>query len=283
MSSVGCVAVSPMVADLPRGESTPIDGVWLDTTTNVKVELRAGHIGAMHDYPTGLVTVKKGQVVGINLKRVGARQYEAWDPLYQGPIYLTVEPSGNLAWRTHTKAFGVYSAIYIPVTVSNQAALNAEAGAATPPKEWWTGTAVAERRITPEPPLTRPPSPQPEIEVLDPMRDPGDVAFGTYHALLIGNDAYKSLPKLKSAGADVTAIGAILRKRYGFKTQELRNASRDDVLRALEKYRAKLSPSDNLLIYYAGHGWLDEEADEGYWLPVDATDDSKSTGFPTRR
>ena len=27
---------------------------------------------------------------------------------------------------------------------------------------------------------------------------------------------------------------------------------------------------DNLLIYYAGHGWHDEDASRGYWLPVDS-------------
>jgi hypothetical protein len=45
-------------------------------------------------------------------------------------------------------------------------------------------------------------------------------------------------------------------------------------LLALNAYRRELTPHDNLLIYYAGHGWLDKDADQGYWLPVNATRDN---------
>ncbi|MCL4699510.1 MAG: caspase family protein, partial [Burkholderiaceae bacterium] len=40
--------------------------------------------------------------------------------------------------------------------------------------------------------------------------------------------------------------------------------------------RSRLEPADNLLIYYAGHGWLDPEADKGFWLPVDAHQDKRT-------
>jgi hypothetical protein len=44
----------------------------------------------------------------------------------------------------------------------------------------------------------------------------------------------------------------------------------------LANLRRILTPQDNLLIYYAGHGWYDEEAERGYWLPVDAVADNRS-------
>ena len=37
-----------------------------------------------------------------------------------------------------------------------------------------------------------------------------------------------------------------------------------------------LKKDDNLLIYYAGHGWLDKESERGYWLPVDADKNTRS-------
>ncbi len=49
------------------------------------------------------------------------------------------------------------------------------------------------------------------------------------------------------------------------------NATRADILVAINSYRRTLTIHDNLLIYYAGHGWLDKDADQGYWLPVNAT------------
>jgi uncharacterized caspase-like protein len=78
----------------------------------------------------------------------------------------------------------------------------------------------------------------------------------------------------------VNEVARLLREQYGFQTTLLEDASRDDVLVALERYRRELTASDNLLVYYAGHGWLDEEADEGYWLPVDASADSQVNWIP---
>jgi len=101
-----------------------------------------------------------------------------------------------------------------------------------------------------------------------------DIDFGRYHALIIGNNNYQNLPKLIAAKNDAQEVARVLRNRYGFKTKLLFDANRSDVLLALLILRNKLTEKDNLLIYYAGHGWLDKEADEGYWLPIDADKDS---------
>ena len=99
-------------------------------------------------------------------------------------------------------------------------------------------------------------------------------SFGTYHALVIGNNDYKYLPALKTAESDSLMISKLLRERYLFDVNVLTNANRADIIEALTQYRRTLTQDDNLLIYYAGHGWLDEDADEGYWLPVDAEGDN---------
>lgn len=97
-----------------------------------------------------------------------------------------------------------------------------------------------------------------------------DVDFGRYHALVIGNNGYTSLPQLITAKNDALEVAEILRSRYGFNIELLLDANRSDILTALSNYRWNLTKRDNLLIYYAGHGWLDREADEGYWLPINA-------------
>ena len=50
--------------------------------------------------------------------------------------------------------------------------------------------------------------------------------IGRYHALVIGNNDYEHLPKLKTAVADATATAALLRTKYGFKVTLLLNAKR---------------------------------------------------------
>src|SRR5262249_1652147 len=48
------------------------------------------------------------------------------------------------------------------------------------------------------------------------------------------------------------------------------------IIGALADMRRDLSWNDNLLIYYAGHGWYDQDAEQGYWLPVDASEDNQA-------
>jgi hypothetical protein len=105
---------------------------------------------------------------------------------------------------------------------------------------------------------------------------PSNVVFGDYHALVIGINDYKYLTKLKTAIADAKAMTRVLRTKYGFKVTELYNPTRGDIIDALDDLRGNLKYKDNLLIYYAGHGWLDEKADQGFWLPYNARQNRRS-------
>ncbi|MFK7854417.1 MAG: caspase family protein [Granulosicoccus sp.] len=102
--------------------------------------------------------------------------------------------------------------------------------------------------------------------------DVSGIKFGNFHALIIGNNQFEYMQNLKTAENDAIAIDSLLREKYGFKTKLLLNATRYDMLSALNELRATLTSDDNLLIYYAGHGELANET--GYWLPVDAEPDS---------
>lgn len=103
-----------------------------------------------------------------------------------------------------------------------------------------------------------------------------DINLGRYHALVIGNNQYKHYPKLKTAINDAAATASILREKFGVKTTLLTNANRFDILSALNSLRAQLTATDNLIIYYAGHGDIDDDNQRGFWLPVDAKPNDKS-------
>jgi caspase domain-containing protein/Sel1 repeat-containing protein len=110
-----------------------------------------------------------------------------------------------------------------------------------------------------------------------------DSEFGHYTALVIANNEYAHLPDLVTPAHDADAIADVLRTRYGFKVRLLFNATMYDVLSALNELRKTLNKDDNLLIYYAGHGQLDQESMSGYWLTVDAELDSDANWIPTSR
>lgn len=101
-----------------------------------------------------------------------------------------------------------------------------------------------------------------------------DVNFGNYHALVIGNNKYAHLQDLDSAINDASELARVLRDRYGASVRLLTDANRYEMLSALNDLRAKLTSNDNLLIYYAGHGYLDEVNMRGHWLPTDAEADN---------
>ena len=47
-------------------------------------------------------------------------------------------------------------------------------------------------------------------------RGTGEIDFGRYHALVIGNNAYQQLPKLETAVNDAESMAELLEAKYGF-------------------------------------------------------------------
>jgi hypothetical protein len=91
-----------------------------------------------------------------------------------------------------------------------------------------------------------------------------------YYALIIGNSKYQHLKPLQTPVQDAKKLADLLEKKYGFEIRLLLNATREQILLALNEYRAKLTIDTSLLIYYAGHGYYDSALEKGYWQPVDA-------------
>ena len=90
-----------------------------------------------------------------------------------------------------------------------------------------------------------------------------NINYGDYYALIIGNNDYDYLPKLKTAINDANEISSILSSKYDFKEVILlENATRKEILVAMYDLK-KLSFKDNLFIYYAGHGEIDRQINEG--------------------
>jgi len=108
-----------------------------------------------------------------------------------------------------------------------------------------------------------------------PAKPRGQVVLeGEYWGLLIGINNYQFQPKLKTAVQDATAVREVLSQRYGFKSDHLQmltdeNATRDNILHALDVLQQQAGDKDSVFIYYAGHGETNTDKTRGWWIPVE--------------
>ena len=100
---------------------------------------------------------------------------------------------------------------------------------------------------------------------------------GNTYFLGIGINTYKDFTPLHNAVKDVKDIGQLLTTTFGFSAKTPfynvlvdKNATRRNIIRQLNKLAKSVEPIDRVLIYYSGHGYLDEQTNLGYWIPVDA-------------
>ncbi|MBC7872709.1 MAG: caspase family protein [Ferruginibacter sp.] len=104
---------------------------------------------------------------------------------------------------------------------------------------------------------------------------------GKYYALVIGVSKYNEpLLNLDNPEKDAEKIKEIFVKRYSFEdstTFLLLNPTRQKIIAELYRLRKIIKPADNLLIFYAGHGYWDKDAKQGYWWAKDATPEDPST------
>ena len=105
-----------------------------------------------------------------------------------------------------------------------------------------------------------------------------------YYALIIGNSEYddRRLDDLIAPINDAKALNDVLKTKYGFKTELLLNATREEILDKMQEMTTKLNREDNLLIYYGGHGMYIQEQEIGYWLPIDADKEKRSKWINTQ-
>jgi hypothetical protein len=269
LTSPGCGIVRaplPTIAEVPMTEAMPIDGVWRLEENGKRYHIEGGRSWLMESHTVGPIRYQPGSVHARDIVQTDARTYHGEDLATVGPLTITVEDD-RLDLVVATLVGPVYYTMH-PVELDHPQ---------------WFSAQLASEEIVPRPgsaPRIIGSAPAPGaaslagVDPAKPLSAAQRAGFGRYHALVIGNDAYQHLPKLETANTDARAVSELLSRRYGFEVKRLRDATRAEILTALRAYRTSLTESDNLLIYYAGHGWLDEEADEGYWLPVDAQEDS---------
>jgi hypothetical protein len=101
---------------------------------------------------------------------------------------------------------------------------------------------------------------------------------GKYVAFIIGINSYSGYwPKLRNAENDAKGVEETLKKYYKFdKIYTLFNdqATRKNILDKLDWLSKNLTPDDNLIIFYSGHGQYNKILNKGFWVPVDATSNS---------
>ena len=98
---------------------------------------------------------------------------------------------------------------------------------------------------------------------------------GKSYLLGIGIDQYEAFPNLNNAVKDVQDFKAVLEERYELDEPILlfnEQATRQGIIRELDKLERKAKPEDKVIIYYSGHGHLDHKK-RGYWIPYDAQED----------
>ncbi|MBC7510496.1 MAG: caspase family protein, partial [Ferruginibacter sp.] len=86
-------------------------------------------------------------------------------------------------------------------------------------------------------------------------------AISNRYALVVGTDKYLGKPNwsdLPNPILDATDISKELRDVYGFKVKQLDNPPADSVYSQLLKYASILKSTDQLIVYFAGHGDFDD-------------------------
>jgi len=89
-------------------------------------------------------------------------------------------------------------------------------------------------------------------------------------ALVIGNAAYQTAPRLANPGNDAQSVAQLLNSA-GFEVTQATDLTRSDMVRVVQDFSNKVAergPRTVAMIYYAGHGV--QVQGENYLLPVDA-------------
>lgn len=108
---------------------------------------------------------------------------------------------------------------------------------------------------------------------------------GINYLLVIAIDAYIHCPPLYNCVKDAHDLIVLLTDRYRFERQNIKElynqqATKSNIYRTFREMAQRITPNDNLLIYFSGHGEYDKIFKQGYWIPVEALQDNHDQYIP---
>jgi len=118
----------------------------------------------------------------------------------------------------------------------------------------------------------------------DDARNASMTSEGKNYALLIGIQNYDD-PQINDLGQpiqDAESLAEILTTHYTFEEGDmllLKDPSRQELIVTLDNLSNTVTEKDNLLIFYAGHGFYISKTNQGFWLPSDAQKSNTSNWF----
>ena len=122
---------------------------------------------------------------------------------------------------------------------------------------------------------------QPAASAIPKTAESEPSVIGKFYALIIAVQDYqdKSVNSLDYPIQDATRLKNILTTKYTFDEDNiilLKNPDRATIINKLDALTRTITEDDNLLIFYAGHGYWDEMLKQGFWLPSNAGRNSRS-------
>ena len=120
-----------------------------------------------------------------------------------------------------------------------------------------------------------------ETEELDLLFNSTEKRAPKYYALILGANNYQDpqIPTLDQPISDAAKLSLALTTRYTFNQEDvtfIKNPTREQIINELDRLTRKVTKNDNILVFYAGHGYWDQQTDFGYWLPVDSKSNTTS-------
>ena len=92
-----------------------------------------------------------------------------------------------------------------------------------------------------------------EKEEAERKKNTPPTVFAMRRALIIGNDNYKYVEKLKNAREDAKAMSNAL-KQVGFEVTEKFDLGQKEMIASVREFQERINPGDEILFFFAGHG-----------------------------
>jgi hypothetical protein len=108
------------------------------------------------------------------------------------------------------------------------------------------------------------------------------ITEGSYYALIIAVQDYQEGSGIKDLDhpvQDAQNLVNVLTTRYTFDQPNLiflKNPGRKQIIDTFNQLAQRVRENDNLLIFYAGHGYWEDRIKQGFWLPADAKRESQA-------